>query len=77
LVKGINTGVRFAWWGAEEIGLIGSEYYVDKLAEDQEEFERLIAYFNYDMEASPNYVRFIYDAETSTEPAKTGSRILM
>ena len=27
-VKPTNT-VRFAWWGAEEEGLLGSEYYVD------------------------------------------------
>ena len=31
-VKPTNT-VRFAWWGAEEEGLLGSEYYVEQLTE--------------------------------------------
>ena len=30
-VKTANT-VRFAWWGAEESGLLGSEYYVENLS---------------------------------------------
>ena len=30
-VKPTNT-VRFAWWGAEEEGLLGSEYYVANLS---------------------------------------------
>jgi Zn-dependent M28 family amino/carboxypeptidase len=29
-----NT-VRFAWWGAEESGLIGSTFYVDSLSADE------------------------------------------
>ena len=28
-VKPTNK-VRFAWWGAEESGLLGSSYYVDR-----------------------------------------------
>lgn len=75
-IAGTKTGVRFGWWGAEEIGLIGSDYYVDRLVENPTEFNKLVAYFNYDMEAGPNYVRFIYDAETAPEDAKYGSRIL-
>jgi Zn-dependent M28 family amino/carboxypeptidase len=71
-----NTKVRFGWWGAEEIGLIGSKYYVDQLITDPEEFSNLIAYFNYDMEAGPNYVRFVFDAETAPEEARQGSRVL-
>ena len=30
-VKPANT-VRFAWWGAEESGLLGSEHYVGELS---------------------------------------------
>ena len=33
-VKPKNT-VRFAWWGAEEEGLLGSEHYVEQLSEDE------------------------------------------
>ncbi len=51
--------VRFAFWGAEEIGLIGSTRYVEGLSE--EEIEEIGAYLNFDMLGSPNYVRFVYD----------------
>ena len=52
-----DRNIRFAWWSAEEIGLIGSQYYVDN-ATDLNEIEY---YLNFDMVASPNYVPFIYD----------------
>lgn len=29
----LNNAVRFAWWTAEEYGLVGSEYYVANLPE--------------------------------------------
>lgn len=51
--------VRFAWWGAEESGLVGSTYYVNNLT--QTERDRITLYLNFDMIGSPNYVRFIYD----------------
>ena len=51
--------IRFAFWGAEEAGLVGSTAYVQGLsAEDREEIE---ANLNFDMVASPNFVRFVYD----------------
>ena len=53
--------VRFAWWGAEESGLIGSDYYVYNLT-DQER-AKIALYLNFDMIGSPNYVRFIYDGD--------------
>ena len=55
--------VRFAWWGAEESGLIGSTYYVDNLA--QEELDNIALYLNFDMIGSPNHVFFIYDGDDS------------
>lgn len=55
--------VRFAWWGAEEAGLIGSTYYVDNLSE--EEREQITLYLNFDMIGSPNHVFFIYDGDDS------------
>ncbi|QIN79003.1 M20/M25/M40 family metallo-hydrolase [Rubrobacter marinus] len=51
--------IRFAFWGAEEIGLIGSTGYVDGLPE--EELDQIGAYLNFDMLGSPNHVRFVYD----------------
>ncbi|MFE6253760.1 M20/M25/M40 family metallo-hydrolase [Agromyces sp. NPDC057865] len=53
-----NT-VRFAWWGAEEAGLVGSQYYVDSL--DKRAAKNIQLYLNFDMIGSPNYGRFIYD----------------
>jgi Zn-dependent M28 family amino/carboxypeptidase len=50
--------VRFAFWGAEELGLFGSKYYVAQL--DKRQLGNLAVYLNFDMVASPNYVRFIY-----------------
>jgi aminopeptidase Y len=55
--------VRFAWWGAEESGLVGSNYYVANLT--QEEQEDIALYLNFDMIGSPNFVRFIYDGDGS------------
>ncbi|MGH8355266.1 MAG: M28 family metallopeptidase [Pseudomonas sp.] len=55
--------VRFAWWGAEESGLVGSTYYVNNLA--PEEKAKIKAYLNYDMIASPNFAYFIYDGDGS------------
>ena len=55
-----NT-VRFAWWGAEEAGLVGSQYYVDSLSKSQAKDVEL--YLNFDMIGSPNYARFVYDGD--------------
>jgi Zn-dependent M28 family amino/carboxypeptidase len=55
--------VRFAWWGAEESGLIGSDHYVFGLSD--EEREKIALYLNFDMIGSPNFVRFIYDGDGS------------
>jgi Zn-dependent M28 family amino/carboxypeptidase len=63
----LQRQVRFAFWGAEEVGLLGSEYYVAHLA--PEESERLYANLNFDMLGSPNYVRFVYDGDGSDTPA--------
>jgi len=61
-VKPHNT-VRFAWWGAEEAGLVGSINYVFGLSE--EERNRIALYLNFDMIGSPNPVLFVYDGDDS------------
>lgn len=58
-----NNKVRFAWWGAEEAGLVGSTHYVENLS--QEEKGRIKVYLNFDMIASPNFGYFIYDGDGS------------
>ena len=55
--------VRFAWWGAEEGGLIGSTEYVNGLS--QAEKGKIALYLNFDMVGSPNHVFFIYDGDDS------------
>ena len=57
--------VRFAWWGAEEFGLVGSTHYVEGLSEA--ELGRITLYLNFDMIGSPNHVFFIYDGDDSDE----------
>lgn len=39
--------VRFAWWGAEENGLLGSKYYTQNL--DATEANNILTYLNFDM----------------------------
>ncbi len=61
-VKPVNK-VRFAWWGAEESGLVGSRFYVNNLS--QEDLNKIALYLNFDMIGSPNHVFFIYDGDDS------------
>lgn len=55
--------VRFALWGAEESGLVGSTYYVANLS--AEERAKIVLYLNFDMIGSPNHVFFVYDGDDS------------
>lgn len=61
-VKPTNA-VRFAWWGAEESGLIGSNEYVAGLSEAEK--DKIALYLNFDMVGSPNHVFFVYDGDDS------------
>jgi Zn-dependent M28 family amino/carboxypeptidase len=65
-LKPENT-LRFAWWGAEEAGLLGSAAYVEGLS--QAERDRIALYLNFDMVASPNYIFMVYDGDESGFPA--------
>ena len=62
--------VRFAWWSAEESGLVGSTYYVTHLSEA--ELNRIALYLNFDMVGSPNFARFVYDGDNSTGAGTVG-----
>jgi len=53
--------LRFAFWGAEEEGLIGSFAYVRAL--DEAALAAHVANLNFDMLASPNGLRAIYDGD--------------
>jgi Zn-dependent M28 family amino/carboxypeptidase len=71
--------VRFAWWGAEEFGLLGSALWVREACPDPEsncdELNNVALYLNFDMIGSPNFVRFVYDAETDP-PQPPGSEVI-
>jgi Zn-dependent M28 family amino/carboxypeptidase len=72
-VNKLNNKVRFAWWGAEESGLLGSWHYVDSLSAKGK--KDIATYLNFDMVASPNYVIGVYDADESTHEAPGGVNI--
>ncbi len=68
--------VVFAFWGAEESGLIGSQFYVDSLTARQ--VKNTAVNLNFDMVGSPNFVRFVYDGDASDTDslASTGSGVV-
>lgn len=55
--------LRFAWWGAEELGLVGSTKYVQAMSEEDKARTKL--YLNFDMIASPNFILGVFDADGS------------
>ncbi|MCD7444374.1 M28 family peptidase [Streptomyces lincolnensis] len=57
--------LRFAWWGAEELGLVGSRYYVNSLSTGDR--SRISGYLNFDMIGSPNPGYFVYDDDPAIE----------
>jgi Zn-dependent M28 family amino/carboxypeptidase len=62
----LRQKIRFAWWGAEENGLVGSSYYAKTLSDA--EAKKIDAMLDYDMLASPNYIRGIYDGDGDDPP---------
>lgn len=62
--------LRFAWWGAEEVGLVGSGHYVDELPQD--EVDKITGYLNFDMIASNNAGYFVYDDDAELEQVING-----
>uniref|UniRef100_A0A8H7MZ17 Peptide hydrolase n=1 Tax=Bionectria ochroleuca TaxID=29856 RepID=A0A8H7MZ17_BIOOC len=63
--------VRFAFWGAEESGMIGSSHYVSTLT--AAELDKIRFYFNYDMIASPSPASIVY---ATSEGDKKGAQFL-
>ena len=68
--------IRFAFWGGEEDGLIGSEYYVSQLTARQVKDHAVN--LNFDMVGSPNFVRYVYDGDGSAfgEKGPNGSALV-
>lgn len=57
--------LRFAWWGAEELGMIGSRNYVNGLTTANR--AKISGYLNFDMIGSPNPGYFVYDDDPAIE----------
>ncbi|MFI7343826.1 M28 family metallopeptidase [Streptomyces sp. NPDC050085] len=57
--------LRFGWWGAEELGMVGSRNYVNSLATGDR--SRISGYLNFDMIGSPNPGYFVYDDDPALE----------
>ncbi|KAI1383074.1 Zn-dependent exopeptidase [Hypoxylon trugodes] len=62
----VNNCVRFAWWAGEEEGLLGSDYYVEVLP--QEENLKIRLFMDYDMMGSPNFAYQVYNATNALNP---------
>ncbi len=57
--------LRFAWWGAEELGLVGSRHYVNNQSSANR--AKIKGYLNFDMIGSPNAGYFVYDDDPAIE----------
>jgi Zn-dependent M28 family amino/carboxypeptidase len=70
----VRNAVRFGFWGAEELGLIGSRKYVESL--DVDALKNIALYLNFDMLASPNPGYFTYDGDQSLPLGKRGNPVV-
>jgi aminopeptidase S len=59
--------LRFGWWGAEELGIVGSKAYVNSLPTTER--AKFAGYLNFDMIGSPNPGYFVYDDDPAIEKA--------
>ncbi|GJC78998.1 putative leucine aminopeptidase 2 [Colletotrichum liriopes] len=69
-----NNKIRFAWWGAEERGLIGSRFYVNNLSAT--ESSSILAYLNFDMVSKGYYGVFDGDGASYGVAAPPGSDVI-
>lgn len=63
----VRNCVRFAWWSAEEEGLVGSTFYANSLS--AAENQKVRVFVDLDMLASPNYAYQIYNSTNAANPA--------
>ena len=66
--------IRLAFWGAEEGGPFGSQAYVNGLTPDQR--QRIVAYLNFDMLGSTNFIRFVYDEPSAAAGSQAITTLL-
>lgn len=70
----IHNAVRFGFWGAEELGLIGSRKYIESL--DVDGLKDIALYLNFDMLGSPNPGYFTYDGDQSLPADQRGNPVV-
>eukprot|EP00003_Mantamonas_plastica_P015038 TRINITY_DN2573_c0_g1_i4.p1 TRINITY_DN2573_c0_g1~~TRINITY_DN2573_c0_g1_i4.p1 ORF type:complete len:520 (+),score=188.40 TRINITY_DN2573_c0_g1_i4:230-1561(+) len=64
----IKNRVRFCWWAAEEVGLVGSTHYVNDLKTNKpDELAKIALNLNYDMLGSPNYEIGVYNGADAAD----------
>lgn len=66
--------IRFAWWGAEENGLVGSTYYTDNVT--PEEADSILVYLNFDMVSRGYFGVFDGDGSTHNVTGAPGSEVI-
>jgi Zn-dependent M28 family amino/carboxypeptidase len=59
--NGLTNKIRFAWWGGEELNLLGSAFYLSQLT--PAERSAITININFDMLASSNGVYFVQDGD--------------
>ncbi|KAJ2052656.1 hypothetical protein H4S04_001194 [Coemansia sp. S16] len=78
-----HNRIVFAWWGAEEDGLLGSRHFARELAHDWKNrwtsdvgvrWEDIALDLNFDMLASPNFIALVHNGTDAPENARTGSQ---
>lgn len=69
----VDHAIRFGWWAAEEVGLVGSTHYVESL--DEAELSKVKSYMNFDMIGSDNYIVGTLDSDGSDVPIPDGVNV--
>lgn len=67
--------IKLAWWGAEEIGLVGSRYYTTQI-NNTKEAEDLLLYLNFDMVSRGYFGVFDGDGSTHGLAGAPGSDVI-
>ncbi|KAJ3191936.1 hypothetical protein HK101_007257 [Irineochytrium annulatum] len=74
LNRHLKNRIRFAWWGAEEAGLLGSYAYLANLTTSRPaELAKIAMNLNMDMLGAPNGFAVLCEGRTATEEVKEGS----
>jgi Zn-dependent M28 family amino/carboxypeptidase len=70
----VKNKIRFAWWGAEEIGLVGSRFYTSNL--NASEANKILVYLNFDMVARGYFGVFDGAGKKFGNKAPLGSEVV-